>query len=153
MGGCPVTRSYSLGITHRQLFNGAAREACDESSILLFSSPGVPVLRQRHHSLDSGGNQVTERHVIEFILDTRIARNSRQEGEHVFYEGTIASNGAPVVWVSGLKHVNVRRYVYERAHGPLAEGMQVFGTCEHKNCLALEHLVAIYRPSSRARHR
>jgi len=54
--------------------------------------------------------------------------------------GTPGSSGRPINITMAGKRVNIRRYLWEQAYGPIPGVSQVLVSCDNPNCGALDHL-------------
>lgn len=74
--------------------------------------------------------------------DARFERWTRKEGECLIWKGTVSRDGYARWKVGGRKgrNVQVHRWVYERTHGPIPDGLLVCHTCDTRACVEIEHL-------------
>lgn len=67
------------------------------------------------------------------------AARTRRVGDHLLWTGPTATGGGGRISVGG-KQTTVRRYVWEREHGPLPRGRVVRVTCDQPACVELAHI-------------
>ena len=60
-------------------------------------------------------------------------------GKCLVWTGTTNSDGYGVLW-AGTKNVRAHRYAWERANGPIPEGLQIDHICWNRACVNVEHL-------------
>lgn len=66
------------------------------------------------------------------------ARTER-DGECIIWTGYVHSKGYGQIWIGG-RYVGAHRYAWERARGPVPEGMFIDHVCWNKACVNLAHL-------------
>lgn len=78
-------------------------------------------------------------HVSAETTADRFDRKTRWEGDCLIWQGSDNGTGHAQFKVDG-KRVYVHRYAWERAHGPIPDGMVVDHRCFNKLCCNVEHL-------------
>ena len=67
------------------------------------------------------------------------AARTKRDGDCLVWTATKDPKGYGRMWLDG-KLVGAHRYAWERANGPIPEGMQVDHTCYNRACANLDHL-------------
>jgi hypothetical protein len=62
------------------------------------------------------------------------------------YQGPLNNRGYAISW-RGMP-ISLHREAWERAHGPIPEGMEVEHMCRRRNCLSLAHLELVDRSTN-----
>lgn len=68
---------------------------------------------------------------------TKIMARIAQEGNCWQWQGATSMDGLPQY---GRKKLSVRRFLYERDHGPLKRGKAINMTCGNSQCVNLAHM-------------
>ena len=96
------------------------------------------ICRQHRYRLEKYGS--VDAPLTRFnALEDRLAYRTEERGECLVWTGELNRGGYPVTTYQGKKRY-VYRLTWERAHGPIPEGMQVDHTCHVRACVKVEHL-------------
>ena len=78
------------------------------------------------------------------------AARTEGQGDCIVWTGHKYGHGYGSIWVDG-KNVAAHRYAWERANGPIPDGMQVDHICWNPSCVKTEHL-RVATPSQNNSH-
>lgn len=71
--------------------------------------------------------------------DEKFAASTKRLDGHLVWTGRKTAEGYAVMTKNGRQY-HAHRYAWERAHGPVPEGMQVDHICHVRDCVDLSHL-------------
>ena len=80
--------------------------------------------------------------------DATIRARTARDGDCLVWTGTTNPEGYAVVWSSG-KQLRVHRYIWEKANGPIPQGLQIDHRCRNTSCCDLEHLRLVTQKQNR----
>ncbi|TQJ60508.1 AP2 domain-containing protein [Arthrobacter sp. SLBN-83] len=68
------------------------------------------------------------------------AARTKRQGDCLIWTGAKYGDGYGKITVRSTEAMSVHRWAYEKAHGPIPEGMKVDHTCHNPLCCNAEHL-------------
>ena len=74
-----------------------------------------------------------------------LAPRCDEEGSCLIWRRAVNSGGSPVASIDGKSSRSVRRWVFERLHGPAGADMAVVPTCDNPLCVEPRHAEAVTR--------
>lgn len=88
---------------------------------------------------DAGADLIAQHRSPDRNPEAAFAARTQIEGECLIWTGWKDRDGYGAIRVAG-KHLAAHRYAWERAHGPIPEGMMVDHICHNPGCVNVHHL-------------
>lgn len=126
----------------------AAQMAAERTTIEIAEELGVSTMSV-YRAARRAGLAMPERSFASVV-----EKSTFRDGECLRWTGSTNGQGYPSTSIGGEARLSVRRELWERAHGVLANGDVVYriAECPHPDCVALQHLqVATVQEHARER--